>query len=292
MEDLPGFPIGLLVSHSKETCRDILLDVMKEHIDSQWFHINDLPKPIRRVFYARMKQVPCGINLQKAADSEPCIEKQESRAVVQKVARRKIEPTKGQVMNDASSMSDDVSVKSFSSLNKVTTQVREKVVKRNVLHRSEAHLFPKQGRRFKTTELYDKLKAKGFKGVIDPCVDASFDQTLLDEYEIEKAKEEVPTVEFGSTSIDFKALLPTRIQRFWKDVTGYSLDKVNVPKYKGIYHDIASCICKQQFMENDLKMQCDIIYKRETKCEKMYLDFRVVRTGAYEPSEFPSLFKS
>lgn len=55
---LPGFPESVQELHGSEHCVTVLLDVMRDYIQTEWFHINDLPKSISRAFYRRMNKVP------------------------------------------------------------------------------------------------------------------------------------------------------------------------------------------------------------------------------------------
>lgn len=55
---LPGFPESVQELHGSEHCVTVLLDVMREYIQTEWFHINDLPKSISRAFYRRMNKLP------------------------------------------------------------------------------------------------------------------------------------------------------------------------------------------------------------------------------------------
>lgn len=55
---LPGFPESVQSQYGSEECVRVLLEVMRDYIQSEWFHINDLPKPICRAFYKRMNKIP------------------------------------------------------------------------------------------------------------------------------------------------------------------------------------------------------------------------------------------
>jgi len=55
---LPGFPESVQQLHGSEECVSVLLEVMRDYIQTEWFHINDLPKSVSRAFYRRMNKVP------------------------------------------------------------------------------------------------------------------------------------------------------------------------------------------------------------------------------------------
>jgi len=55
---LPGFPESVQKVHGSEQCVTVLLELMRDYIQTEWFHINDLPKSISRAFYRRMNKVP------------------------------------------------------------------------------------------------------------------------------------------------------------------------------------------------------------------------------------------
>lgn len=55
--DLLGFPVNLQRKHGKQLCVDTLLEVMRNYVQTEWFHINDLPKQVTRSFYWRMNKI-------------------------------------------------------------------------------------------------------------------------------------------------------------------------------------------------------------------------------------------
>lgn len=281
MEDLPGFPPGLISSHGKEVCRDVLLQVMKEHIDTQWFHINDLPRPIRRVFYARMKQCAPG---EHTSDRTAAI-RLSPHTVDEAAERTFVSPLTGHEIKIPKSKSGDEGKMIKRPLNDVTKCLERKEVRqehqslcpeRDVLLRSSTHLFPKNGK--------DGSRII-YRHFIMPPGGITLEKWREDQKVRGKTTQvEMPEeIDYGCINIDLNAKQNESYKQFWEDCSDRKISGLVIPKSSNVFNELLAC-CNKQFRG------CDIIYRRVTRCDKMFIDYRVVRKGAYHRDEFCSLF--
>jgi len=296
MEDLPGFPPGLLLSKSKEQCREVLLQVMREYVDSQWFHINDLPKPIRRVFYARIKTNDMAskpsIGEMKARASKPSIGEMKAKST----ERTFVSPLTGSEIKIPMSESVDKRKMIKKSLNDVTKCLeKKKIISKDILLKASTHLFPKQGCNFIMPPGAQSLEE--FKTQYDQKEKARIamhgnkinQQYAMRAFAAAKAAKVVQPQEmdFGRLSVATLAE-PNRYKQFWEDCTGRKFTGLVIPKKTNVFDDILAC-CKENTRMYE-KNGCDIIYRRVTRCSKMFIDYCVVRKGAYQDNEFKGLF--
>lgn len=253
---------------------------MREHIDSQWFHINDLPKPIRRVFYARIKtDVRTADNITAS--------KPKFGAMKAKSAETFVSPLTGREVKIPMSESVDKRKMIKKSLNSVTKCLeKKKIPSKDILLKASTHLFPKQGCNF----------------IMPPGL-MQFDQNVRDEQshtsmqgnKINQPKKVVmpQKMEYGRFSVGLLAE-PNRYKQFWEDCTERKFSGLVIPKKTNVFNDILAC-CREHTRiygptDGGNKEECDIIYRRVTRCSKMFIDYCVVRKGAYQENEFNGLF--
>merc|ERR1712206_12446 len=75
-------------------------------------------------------------------------------------------------------------------------------------------------------------------------------------------------MDFGRLSVATLAE-PNRYKQFWEDCTGRKFTGLVIPKKTNVFDDILAC-CKENtrmYEENG----CDIIYRRVTRCSKMFM---------------------
>jgi len=304
MEDLPGFPPALMQRFNKDHCIAVLLEVMKEHAESPWFHINDIPKPIRRVFYARMKTASCSVNEEPATET--------------------IKTAKDEVKSNASFKTDITSVKSNESVKKGDTRSRKNVRVRKrqktdkpknsgeILASIEAHCFPDGDKTFKEVKDLPKKQYRSVSRELE--YQSLIANGHVDHHAVQREMENIAATEtdrkkFQGTSAAWKlnktlggyirgdvsyGRIPINRLRcsndqhkaFWESLFGFSYGEIAIPRSQVLREQ-----CLKIATENFGNGPIEGIYRKEIRCKKIFIDLRIVRMGAYQANEYPKLFK-
>lgn len=285
------------------------MSVIKDHADSPWFHINDIPKPIRRVFYARMQQDPSG-------NIEPSDWKHTDRV--------DDKPLKVQVHKQASVKTDDTSsmmTESVKSTARVPKKVRDKQVnlqkkpvklKKEVIAAIEAHAFPDGNKTFKEVKTFSRKKSAQIYADLDYKHlrhDGPDHSKVQEEYD-SIARHETDRVRVHGTSKGAKMVnkkhggviqgdvtyrcLPMSSHRclevnhrsFWESLFEYSYNDLSIPRSREIREEVFKVLT-----DHTGSGILEAIVRKEVRCSKIFVDLRIVRKGTYSEKEFPRLFK-
>jgi len=277
MGDLTGFPKELLRNFGFEECVETLADALRDYAKSQFFHINDMPKPIRRAFYRKMKEVP----------DKSCVNRD-------KVKPRQRFPGRGSVLSNvsdkksvsASKRSADANVEDR-PLRKITSKVRVKsaesiqesrspVNKDGILSTFSVHSFSKDKQWFRAVEVFDKPPKD-----IETC---SIEGAYIKKSDFHAHDVKYVIIPLGK---GMGAMIPDQ-HDFWYNVFGLRRDSMNVARAKEKRVEINRAIHRHVLVD-DVK-HFSVIVKRDVGCKKAYADLLLVKDGVYSDEEVPRLF--
>jgi len=291
----------------KKHCIAVLLEVMKEHAESPWFHINDIPKPIRRVFYARMKTASCSVNDEPGMDT--------------------IKATKDEVMSNASVTTDNISVMTDESVKKEDNRARKNVrekrsrktdkqsvpPKKEILGSIEAHCFPDGNKTFKEVQSmstktyapiareleYQSLIKNGHVnyGEVQREMDnisaretdrSKLSSTSASNRKINKTLGGIiqGDVSYSCMPINQQRCSQDQHQTFWETIFGFSYSELAIPRSTQLREE-----CFSKVVDLFGSGPLEVIIRKEVRCKKIFVDLRIVRTGTYHKNEYPNLFK-